>query len=55
MVSRHPERIDEIMTMALKYAQIANKEELLGASGYVDLECKIPHVMRQESSDMVQL
>lgn len=51
-LSRHPGRIKEILTMDFKQGRrISSKEELLETPGYIKLERKILHMMRQEATD----
>ena len=54
-LSRHPGRIREIMEMDFKHGRrIPSKEELIEMPGYVDIERKILHMMREEASDVEQ-
>ena len=51
-LSRHPGRIKDILTMDFKQGRrISNKEELIETPGYIELERKILHMMRQEATD----
>jgi NitT/TauT family transport system ATP-binding protein len=53
-LSRHPGRIKEILSMDFKQGRrIASKEELIETPGYIELERKILHMMRQEASNDV--
>ena len=54
-MSRHPGRVREIMTMNFKQGRrIPSKEELIDTPGYVEIERKILHMMREEASDVEQ-
>ena len=49
-LSAHPGRLEEIVPMDFKHNQrIANKEALLEKPGYVEVERKIIHMMRQQA------
>jgi len=51
-LSRHPGRIKDILTMDFKQGRrISSKEELIETPGYIELERKILHMMRQEATD----
>ena len=54
-LSRHPGRIREILSMDFKAGRrIPSKEELLETPGYLEIERKILHMMREEASDVEQ-
>ncbi len=54
-LSRHPGRIREILSMEFKAGRrIPSKEELLETPGYLEIERKILHMMREEASDVEQ-
>ena len=55
-LSSHPGRIREILTMDFKQGRrISNKEELIDTPGYIELERKILHMMRQEARDITEM